>query len=312
MKSLPKSYSAGFAHVFAIVLLALAFAAVVFYVLKYNKILGETSPATSSCTTVTCSPSPSVSATASASAKPKPTPIATPISWKTETVTLTADNFYIIANGKRYGTKMTGLVVTSDPGNNRYTTLEATWKEKSVEMRLNIYFRVLNGKWTVSEARTYNGNKKGDWIYYKGFDGAKLGSALTRKSTFLNSDLSNNSNRYGGKVYFKNFYLLPTFNSLPGATGSLNATPNPCVVAKGKNVCTSKITYTYANLARAELCVQAGKSRHLLVSRGVSGTSVDAPWIVPGYNYNFTLRPTSTAGDCAGYVIASTIVKAKK
>jgi hypothetical protein len=89
-----------------------------------------------------------------------------PIIWKTNYAKLAASNFYIrIGNQYFYGTEP--MRITSDPGSD-HTTLEATWQENGVEMRLNMYFTMTDKlEWKMEELRTYNGERSGDWMYYK-------------------------------------------------------------------------------------------------------------------------------------------------
>lgn len=92
------------------------------------------------------------------------------INWKTDHVSLEADDFYIMANGEKYTGDKISLSLSSDPpdkpGEN-YTTLEATWKEKNKEMRLYMYFYKDENNWWSNEVRTYNAKVPPDWIYYK-------------------------------------------------------------------------------------------------------------------------------------------------
>lgn len=61
------------------------------------------------------------------------------------------------------------IQVVSDPGMaNEYTTLELTWREHDVEMRLFLYFASDGREWWASEIRTYDGSPEGDWIVYPG------------------------------------------------------------------------------------------------------------------------------------------------
>ncbi|MBI3385002.1 hypothetical protein HY030_02300 [Candidatus Gottesmanbacteria bacterium] len=97
------------------------------------------------------------------------------INWSTSYAKLSASDFYIrIGDKKFYGKDAT---LNSSPGN-YYTTLEATWHENDVEMRMNMYFQkfVDTGMWEMFELRTYNGNNPGDWIYYKDSHGNKVTS----------------------------------------------------------------------------------------------------------------------------------------
>lgn len=71
--------------------------------------------------------------------------------------------------------------VHSDPGMvNEYTTLELTWQEHGVEMRLYVYFTSDGTDWWSKEIRTYDGRAQGEWITYEGeFFRSKLGTPFT-------------------------------------------------------------------------------------------------------------------------------------
>jgi hypothetical protein len=127
-----------------------------------------------------------------------------PVSWKTSRVSLKADHFFIIADGDTFYSTDDELEVDSDPGDSGYCTLEVTWIEKEVEMRLYIYFYSDGTYWWSNEFRTYNGKENGDWIYYYGtFFKSKLGTPFTG-SVEIESD---SSNYYKRKVHFTNLRL---------------------------------------------------------------------------------------------------------
>ncbi|MDQ3009021.1 MAG: hypothetical protein M3Q81_05540 [bacterium] len=94
-----------------------------------------------------------------------------PVIWKTNYAKLAASNFYIrIRDQYYYAPQM--MRISSDPGTQR-TTLELTWQENTVEMRMNMYFqRQANNTWELSELRTFNALPSGDWIYYSVTDTA--------------------------------------------------------------------------------------------------------------------------------------------
>jgi hypothetical protein len=104
-------------------------------------------------------------------------------SFVTQQVSLTADDFWIEVGGKRFTTLGAKVDVRSDPGsgtNNTYQTLELTWIEHEVEMRLFIYFDSDGKEWSSKEFRTYNGNAQADWVTFKGdFFRSPLGSPFT-------------------------------------------------------------------------------------------------------------------------------------
>lgn len=90
------------------------------------------------------------------------------ITWKTDVVLLTATGFSIEVGGKTFRAATPKVDVHSDPGDATYRTLEATWLENGVEMRMNLYFANDATSWWVSEVRIYNGATKGDWLYANG------------------------------------------------------------------------------------------------------------------------------------------------
>lgn len=159
---------------------------------------------------------PSQSPNLKAAVKPLSEP-AKRIKWKTNSVLLEASDLTISANGKTFSANVSNICVRSDPGSASYTTLEVTWVEHDAQMRMYIYFASKDGRWNVSEVRTYNGKNPGDWIMYDGFEGNKLGEALIKSSFDLNSK-SVASYTDSGKVHFSNIKLLPSFGQ--GASAS--------------------------------------------------------------------------------------------
>jgi hypothetical protein len=97
-------------------------------------------------------------------------PLGRAVSWQSENnlVQFNAEDFLIEANGKTFTAQNTPVAVDSDPGSADYWTLEPTWQEHGVEMRMNIYFASDGRDWWATEIRTYNGQTKGDWIEYHG------------------------------------------------------------------------------------------------------------------------------------------------
>jgi hypothetical protein len=76
------------------------------------------------------------------------------------------------------------------------TTLEVTWNENTVEMRLFLYFRIAEDDpnvWELYDIRSYNGLNPGSWVYYTARAGGrdvmlrgKIGSTpLTGDFTFV-------------------------------------------------------------------------------------------------------------------------------
>jgi hypothetical protein len=104
---------------------------------------------------------------------------APPIVLRTDVVTLAAEELWVDVASKRF-LGAVAAAVTSDPGSATYRTLELTWSEHGVEMRINLYFGGDAGSWWVDEVRTYNGAARGDWLYARGrFFQSPLGTPWT-------------------------------------------------------------------------------------------------------------------------------------
>ena len=89
------------------------------------------------------------------------------IHWSTPFASLEASALWIETGGQRF-TGSSAVGIHSDPGNATYRTLEMSWAEHGVEMRLFIYFAANSANWWVSEMRTYDGRSPGNWAYYDG------------------------------------------------------------------------------------------------------------------------------------------------
>ena len=99
--------------------------------------------------------------------------------FSTPNVSMSARHFAIQAGGETFFARVPGVDVHGDYGDAERTTLELTWIEHDVEMRLYIYFKSDGVKWWSEELRTYDGNPQGDWITYTGrFFEAPLGQAF--------------------------------------------------------------------------------------------------------------------------------------
>lgn len=104
-----------------------------------------------------------------------------PVAWVTNNVSLTASDFWIVADGQIYLANPNQVDVHSDPGTPTYTTLELVWSERSREMRYFIYFQADGTKWWSDEMRTYDGqpSPNTDWLFYYGrFFQSPYGSAF--------------------------------------------------------------------------------------------------------------------------------------
>jgi hypothetical protein len=90
-----------------------------------------------------------------------------------------ANGLVIDAGGQRFTLDPATATVHSDPGNATFRTLEWTWTQHGVGMRLNLYFASDGDRWWVSEVRTYDGRQPGEWLTATGrFFERPVGSAF--------------------------------------------------------------------------------------------------------------------------------------
>jgi hypothetical protein len=88
-------------------------------------------------------------------------------------VRLRAEEVTVEANGLTF-VPVGDIDLSGDRGNPAtddepgYKTLELTWREHDLEMRINLYFASDNDDWWISEIRTYDGNDPGEWITMTG------------------------------------------------------------------------------------------------------------------------------------------------
>jgi hypothetical protein len=80
-----------------------------------------------------------------------------------EDIRFRADGLAIDAAGRRFTLDPATAEVSSDPGDPTYRTLEWTWAQHGVEMRLSLYFASDGTRWWVSELRTYDGRRPAAW-----------------------------------------------------------------------------------------------------------------------------------------------------
>jgi len=104
--------------------------------------------------------------------------------------------------------------------------------------------------------------------------------------------------------------LLPIHAMAATATsGSMSATPNPCVASQG-SLCTTTINWTSNGLA--EVFVQMdGKAPQLMSCMGAGNSSAQPSWIQPGHSYVFNLygATSCTASGATGSALASVTVQ---
>lgn len=166
-----------------------------------------------------------VDSNAKAISSPNPGQIGNRVGWITQYAFMSAEHFEITANKQVFLDNTDDIYVTSDPGNQFYTTLEATWHERGTEMRMFIYFHADGQNWWVSEIRTYGSGDPGNWIYYTG------PFFLTPRGQNYTGNIELKSDDGKGKIVMRNMAMRPNFTVLPTPTPtpwpSVTATPTP-------------------------------------------------------------------------------------
>jgi hypothetical protein len=136
-----------------------------------------------------------------------PSSINSPVNWTTSRVSLEADDLWLEIDGVTFRANVapSNVRLHSDPGTPTYCTLEVTWFEHDVEMRVYLYFTAGQGAWWSDEVRTYNGKRSNNWVYYRGdFFRSPLGGSYTASALTLRST---NATRDVGFLSFKNLRL---------------------------------------------------------------------------------------------------------
>lgn len=159
-----------------------------------------------------------------------------PVSWQIPTVQLQADDFWIVADGVRYGSADAVTSVHSYPLGVVFE-FEVTWQEKGREMRLAIYFGADATQWWSPKISTYNGQVQTDWLNYEGvFFQSPLGTSYRG-----NIDLTNaTTDPYRGELHIHGLVLSI---SMQGMLGQPDGGPVCTVQVYNGNVgdCSSRL-----------------------------------------------------------------------
>ncbi len=194
-----------------------------------------------------------------------PTPSPNPVSWVSNNVSIQADDFYLIANNRKFFAKVYPVYTSETSGminsSLSYTRMDIEWFENGELMSLMLYIKKDNQKWWASSVSTSNGEVTGVPIYYPnpplqtdpaGGSGnyfqTPLGQVFTGDVMFT----AGSNNIYAGSLYFKNLRLNPSASVLASPS------PTPAIVAnlilnlKFEGVATSKpdqyLTFKFTNL----------------------------------------------------------------
>ncbi len=155
----------------------------------------------------------------------------TSINWQNNDVSLSAENFYLIANGIKFNLPQANFILNSDSPSgdtDGYTTLETTWQERGTEMKLFIYFKHDGNEYWSNEMRMYNGANPGNWIYFIKAAGTTT-VAEQKNDSFFRTKLGDIYNRTGvssftssqsgvGEIHFENL-KLQAFKQFGRGTG---------------------------------------------------------------------------------------------
>lgn len=251
---------------------------------------------------------------------------ANPVRWSTDAVDFVAKDFYLEANGQRYGANVASVERHSDPGTATYRTLEVTWQEHGTEMRVNLYFAANATHWWVNEIRTYNGRTPGDWITYTGeFFKTPQGAPFVGNLD-ITSGPGNGGQSVAGKVHLQNVTIQPKalpvvrpndagpVHVLQPLTGTTLVAGQPFTVQAQMNVpyAVQSVTVELHDLTsgfKQEWSVEAAFPTGSLVLDQVFEVPQDAP---PGTEYRLMVGalPVPTAGLTAaeGYSLQVNVV----
>ncbi len=124
-----------------------------------------------------------------------------------------ASGLVINAGGQAFTLDPAMAQVHSDPGDATYRTLEWTWQQHGVEMRLNLYFASDGARWWVSELRVRDGRARAEWLSVPGplFERA-VGTAYDGPV-----DLTAIGPTGAARLVADRLVLLPAFEAAPAA-----------------------------------------------------------------------------------------------
>ena len=139
-----------------------------------------------------------------------------------EGIQFRADGLAITVPGGVFTLDPAVAQVHSDSGSWEYRTLEFTWQQRGVEMRLNLYFAGDGREWWLSDARTYDGRARGEWIAYEPDARRPIGTAFDGPL-----DLVGTGPTGAGRLQIARLVLLPTFPAkISAATTGPTSGPN--------------------------------------------------------------------------------------
>jgi hypothetical protein len=124
----------------------------------------------------------------------------------TEAVQFSADSIVIEAGGQQFS-PVGDVDVVSDP-NPGAPTLEVTWNEHGVEMRLVLYFSRGIESWKLSEVRVFDGRPQPDWLI-PAVPYVLTGTVGLPETGDVDERMVSSDGVPAGRLIIRNFSLLP-------------------------------------------------------------------------------------------------------
>jgi hypothetical protein len=179
--------------------------------------------------------------------------LTTPLDYQTRDINLSAKDFYIDINGKKFRFPNSDHAVSAPvyygSDGNYITELVGNWFENGVPMQLKIGFIYKPGAfWEVREVQTYDGTKEAKWIYYATTDefGQKIQNGLDDSYISPSLDLLSNPKTNPNTkavIHFESINLKPFLSLIPKSpTPTQPPTPTPTPINSKSQTSLSCIT----------------------------------------------------------------------
>lgn len=167
-----------------------------------------------------------------ATAEPR---VTVPINWTTPDVTITADDFYIVSNGKTYygddqNVTIIPGVVDTNPGAVHWANIEVRSNQYGDDLRMKIYFRAEGSTWNVSSVGILNSNYSSQWVSYNNpLIYTVLGHSYHQNGNTYFTINDPNTGQKVVDVYFTNLRVqaFTPLTATASPTASPTAYPNP-------------------------------------------------------------------------------------
>jgi parallel beta-helix repeat protein len=157
---------------------------------------------------------------------PSPTPNSSlsPINWTTSDISITADDFFVTSNNKKYTGESNYITYSQNNISNSHKGLEVISNQYGDTLKLFIDFRIDGSTWDVSEVKILNSNvSPNNWVSYPGpFIYTTLGYAHTENGTNTFGLVDSSNGQTILTVNFTNLRIQAFTNSTPPPTACPN------------------------------------------------------------------------------------------